>query len=194
MQRIAINVMGFDLTREVPATVEEYNALAPKRANPVVEDANFNTLYRGTFPDIRDGLCDILEKDYGVARGEDEKDGAFIKRGIATVMKDSGRTEGAVRAEIQPKLQVVADAASFPVEAAERKAGDGPAIGKRDLQNAAQMFKDGKGAAVASKLSGILGRPVEVTGDDEASVKTLARALADYRRQLAQQAEAALTA
>lgn len=195
MQRVNINVMGFDLTREVPSTIEEYNSLAPKRVNPVLEDANFNVLYRGTFPEIRDGLCEILEKSYGIARAEDEKDGVYIKRAIATIMKDSGRTEAALRAEITPKLQDVADKASFPVQAAERKASDGPAIGKRDLQNAEQMFKDGKAAAVASKLGTLLGREVNVTtGDAVADTKTLARALADYRRQLAQQAEAALTA
>lgn len=195
MQRITINVLGFEPTKEVPSTVEEYNSLAPKRANPVLEDAIDTTIYRGTSPVVRDSLCEHIEKTYGVTRinsgTEDEpkweKEGAYVKRAIATIVRDSQRTESAVRAEIAPFVQQFTDAAPFPVSVKE-STSTGPAIGKRDLARAAQVIKDGKQDAVASALAKILGRDVAT---DE---KSLARAIADHRRELAAAAEKAQNA
>lgn len=186
MQRITINVLGFEPTKEVPATVEEYNALAPKRANPVLEDAIDTTIYRGTSPVVRDALCGHLEATYGVKReGSDEdgweKEGKYVKRAIASVAASTNRTEAEVRAEIAPFVQQFTDAAPFPVATKERSS-DGPAVGKGDMKLAEQIVADGKADAVAGKLTSILGRAVA------SDAKSLARAIADNRRALAEQA------
>lgn len=188
MHRINVNVLGFTVTKEVPSTVEEYNALAPNRTNPVLEDATDTIIYRGTSPSIRDGLCEHLEKTYGIARQnsgtEDdpvwEREAVYVKRVIATLAKDRNQTEEAVRAEILPTVQSLADTAPFPVAATPRQS-DGPAIGKRDLALAEQVTKDGKHEAVAARLGEILNRKV-----DASDVKSLARAIADDRRRRAE--------
>lgn len=191
MNRISVSTLGFDLTREVPSTVDEYNALAPKRTNPVLEDAVDNILYRNTFADFRSKFLDALEKQTGIGRinhGTEEEpqwesDARFMKRIIAQQVMD-GSTEAAFRASVLPLAQQCMDAAPF--NPAEREStGTGPTIGKRDLALAAQVIKDGKANVVASKLAGILGRDVAV---DE---KSLARAIADNRRALAAAAELA---
>lgn len=190
MQTVEINVAGWTVTKNVPSTEAEYNALAPKRANACVEDANFNTIYRGTSPVVRDGICELLEAE-GVARvnhgTEDkpdwEKEGVHIKRALAQLVQDRGVSEENLRALLQPRVQKIADQAPFDPSERESK-GTGPVIGKRDLALADQIIKDGKESAIAGKLALILGR--EVATDQ----KSLARAIADNRRALAAKAEA----
>lgn len=93
-----VKSMGFEILVPVPATVDEYNALAPKRENPVLEDAVLNVLYRGVLNKFRDGLLEALEKVTGIARinagtKEEpvwEKDTTFFKRVIVEVAKQRG--------------------------------------------------------------------------------------------------------
>lgn len=188
MQRINVSTLGFDLTKEVPATTDEYNALAPKRNNPVLEDAIFNCLYRGTFVGFRAAFLDKLEAATSVTRinhgTEDapqwESDGRLIKRMIA----QSGLSEAAFRAQHQSLAQESMDAAGF--NPAEREStGQGPSIGKGDLALAATVVKDGKADVVAAALGKKLGRVVD------ADEKSLARAIADDRKARAAVAAAA---
>lgn len=191
MQQVKISVLGFAPTISVPSTPEEYNALASKRANACVEDANNNTIYRGVSPVIRDGICALLEAE-GIARKnsgtEDEpqweKEGAFTKRGIAELMSARNETEEQVRAYLAPKVQALADSDDAKFDPSERESkGPSAAYGKGDLKLAEQVIADGKGEAIAGKLSAILNEPV--VGTDP---KSLARAIAKNRKALAEKA------
>ena len=77
MKRIPVNSLGFELTRAVPDSIEEYNALAPKRDNPVLEDATANILYRSTFAKFRDALVhaplQLTRRDINVLCAEAEQ-------------------------------------------------------------------------------------------------------------------------
>ena len=191
MNRITVSTLGFELTREVPATTDEYNALAPKRTNPVLEDAIDNILYRNTFAAFRSSLLDKLEVSTGIARinhgtpeePQWESDGRLFKRMVA----QSGGTDVAFRAAHQVEAQTEMDAAPFSPAEREGGGGGGNLVGKRDLANAEQMIKDGKAGQVASKLGTLLNHPVDGT-----DAKNLARALAEYRKQVATAAEAQL--
>lgn len=191
-------VLGFVVKVAVPETVEEYNSLAPKRANAVLEDAVASTCYRSVSPVIRDGLCTVLDADapagFGVKRknfGTEEepqweKEGVFIKRAIAELMQRDNKTEEQVRADLLPHVQAVADSADakFDPSLRESTGGSGPAIGKNDLKLAAAVIADGRSVEIAGKLSALLG--VTVATDE----KSLARAIADNRRALAAKAAA----
>lgn len=189
MKRIQVSSLGFDLSREVPSSVDEYNALAPKRDNPCLEDAVANILYRSTFARFRDSFLDAIEKVTGIKRinhGTDkdpqwESDAKFLKRLIAEL----GITEEAFVEKYQKDAQAAMDAAPF--NPAEREStGEGPKVGKRDKENAVEIIKIGepKLGQVVAALAAKLGRAV---ASDEDS---LARALADFRRQKAKEREA----
>lgn len=185
-QRIEVSSLGFKLTKEVPSTVEEYNALAPKREQPCLEDAINNTLYRGTLAEFRGAVLEELGELTGVERAvvkpaateEDndvyESEGKWFNRIKAS--KGIVKNED-LPAEWSAIAQKHMDAAAFDPSAKERSS-DGPAIGKKDLAFAKELLSRGedKVAAVAGQLAAKLGR--EVATDE----KSLARALADYRR------------
>ena len=189
-QRISVSSLGFDLTKEVPSTVEEYNTLA-KRESAALEDAINNTLYRGTLAEFRSKFLEELGTLTGVARGivkpatseeaDDavyESEGKWYKRILASV-------NNVVPPDWTVLAQRIMDASAFDPSAKERSS-DGPAIGKKDLALAQELIKRGesKVAEVAAQLSTKLGRAVAT---DE---KSLARALADYRRAKAAEEEA----
>lgn len=194
-QRIKFKVLAWDVTKEVPATNEEYNALAPKRNNPVLEDATDTIIYRGTSPVVRDSVCSLLAEVTGRARinhGTDdepqwESERRYVNRVVAEHCKANNIGETEFLASLQEKVQAFADAAPFPVAEKENK-GTGPAIGKRDLELAEKVIADGKGDAVAAKLGTILNREVA------ADAKSIARALADKRKAENAAAEAKLKA
>jgi hypothetical protein len=190
MNRITVNTLGFDLTREVPSTIEEYKALAPKRTNPVLEDAVNNILYRDTFADFRDRFVTKLEESTGVKRinhGTEEEpqmesEAKYLKRLIAEKVA-AGAKETELRASWLPIAQAEMDASSFDVAERESKGGSN-LVGKRDIALAKQVITDGKADAIAAKLATILGCDVPT---DE---KSLARAIADNRRAIAEKAAA----
>lgn len=196
MQRISVSSLGFDLTKEVPSDVTEYNALAPKRENAVLEDAINNTLYRGTLAEFRSKFLEELGTLTGVERAvvkpesapdaDDatyESEGKWYKRILASV-------NGTVPANWIVLAQRIMDESSFDPSAKERSS-DGPAIGKKDLAFAEELFKRGvdKVTEVVKQLSVKLGREIVLGDDLVAAKKIVARALADYRRAKAQEEE-----
>lgn len=191
-QRIEVPSLGFNLTKEVPSTIEEYNALAPKRENAVLEDAIRNTLYRGTLAEFRGNVLEKLGKLTGVDRlvikpaaTEDDNDvyeseGKWFKR----IMAAKGITKNEdLPVEWSAIAQECMDAAAFDPSAKERSS-DGPVISKKDLAFAEELFKRGieQVRVVATQLTAKLGREVILGDDEAANKKTMARALADYRR------------
>jgi len=190
MKRIEVSSLGFTLTRSVPETCEEYNALAPKRDNPVLEDATANILYRSTFATFRDKFLEAVEKDSGVKRinsGTEkspiwESDGKFQKRVIAEL----GITEDEFVVKYQVAAQEAMDAAPFN-PAQRESTSDGPAVGKNDKKIAVEvMTRDADTIAkVTAALGAKLNRVVEATED------SIARAYADFRRAQAREQELA---
>jgi len=202
MQRVNVSSLGFNLTKEVPSTVDEYNALAPKRENAALEDAINNTLYRGTLAEFRGAVLEELGTLTGVERAvvkpaatEDDNDvfeseGKWWKRILAS--KGITKNED-IPSEWSNIAQKHMDAAGFDPSAKERSS-DGPTVGKKDLAMADELIKRGadKVAQVAAQLASKLSTPEvarEVKIDfpsDEAGAtalrKSLGRAFADYRR------------
>jgi uncharacterized protein YjbJ (UPF0337 family) len=194
-QRIEVSSLGFKLTKEVPSSVEEYNALAPKRENAVLEDAISNVLYRGTLAEFRGSVLEELGKLTGVER-------AVIKPAATEEDSDVLESEGKWFARIKASKGIVKnedlpaewtaiaqkhmDLAAFDPAVKERSS-DGPVISKKDLAFAEELFKRGveKVQEVVGQLSAKLGRAVAFGGTSEsvdADKKSVARALADYRR------------
>lgn len=188
MIREQVNSLGFDLTKEHPESVAEYNALAPKRLDACREDAVASTDYRSVFPTFRRTFLEALGEQLKIERinhGTEEKpdlekEGVWFKRMVA----GSGLSREAFTTTYKALAQQHMDAAPFDPSLREGSS-DGPAIGKRDLALAATVIKDGKADAVAAKLAAILNR--EVASDE----KSLARAIADNRRAIAAAAEQA---
>jgi hypothetical protein len=202
-QRINVSSLGFSLTKEVPSTVEEYNALAPKRENAVLEDAINNTLYRGTLAEFRGALLEELSTLTGVERGivkpatsEEADDAVYESEGKwwKRILASKGITKNEdIPSEWTVIAQRIMDAAGFDPSAKERSS-DGPAIGKKDLAMADELIKRGpeKVAQVAAQLAAKLSTPeaarevkIDFADDDAGKLslrKSLGRAFADYRR------------
>lgn len=189
MKRIPVSTLVFDLTREVPETIEEYNGLAPKRENPVLEDATATILYRSTFAKFRDTFLDAIEKETNIPRQnfgtEKEPQWESDKRYLNRVIASLGLTEESFAEKYQALAQEHMDKAPF--NPSEREASDGPTIGKKDKALAEELVKRGeeKVAQVAAILSAKLGRAVAT------DVDSLARAFADNRRAEAKKVEEA---
>jgi hypothetical protein len=192
MIRQEVSTAGFTLTKEVPGSVEEYNSLAPKRVNAVLEDAVANTLYRAVFAGFRADLADAIATDSGIARktkkvGEkevfDESEGKYLAR----VQAELGLDDDAFAAKYQSTAQSIMNSIAFDPSVRESTASTGPRIGKNDLKLANELIA--RGADTVARVAGLLGAVLNRTvATDE---KSLASAFADKRRaDAARQAEA----
>ena len=191
MRKQKVSTSGWELDWNVPENEQEYNSLAPKRIEPMREDAVNNTWYRSGAPKLRDGLCEYLERVTGVVRtnaGTDdkpdwEKEGAFIKRSIAEYLKaqnldpaSKANTE-TFRAQHQAQVQAILDGIAF--DPSEREStGTGPSIAKTYTAWAAQAVTKDGGKHLAELLGVALNAPVTLTGDAAADTVTLAKAIA----------------
>lgn len=205
MKNATVSSLGFDLNKQVPESVAEYDQLA-RRPNAALEDAVDSCLYRGTFAEFRSLFlhgCDEddsgpalvgVDKQTGIdrltkvtknAKGEevevwDESEAVYWKRVVAT--KFGGDIEAAVR-EFQSHAQAAMDRAAFDPSVKERKAAGPKTIAKTYIAIAKQAVADGKGQRLADLLAGHLGRAVALTGDVDTDVATLSRAIADREAQ-----------
>ena len=191
MRKQAVNSSGWELSWNVPATTDEYNSLAPKRENPVLEDAINNTWYRAGANKFRDALCEYLERVTGVTRineGTDEKpvwekEGIFIKRAITGFLQAAGKDPSAksnveeFRMQHQSAVQGLLDGIAF--DPSEREStGTGPSIAKTYTAWATQAVTKDGGKRLAELLGVALNAPVTLTGDAAADTVTLAKAIA----------------
>jgi hypothetical protein len=190
MKRIEVSSLGFTLTRSVPETNEEYNALAPKRDNPVLEDATSNILYRSTFATFRSSFLNAVEKDSGVKRRNSgtekdpvwESDGKYLK----FLLVQLNFTDDEFVAKYQALAQEQMDAAPF--NPAQRESNsDGPAVGKNDQKIAAEVMT--RDADTIAKVTAALGAKLNRVVD--ATAESIARAYADFRRAQAKEQELA---
>lgn len=197
-----VSTMDFELDILVPGSIEEYNSLAPKRDNPVLEDAILNIVYRGILNKFRDEFLDRLEKVTGVARGnsgtEDEpvweKPAPYYARVKATVAQQRGldpaakATNDALIAEWTPLAQEVIS--TFKFNPAEREATGGtPSLSKKYRKWAEEAFERGVAQKVAAALTA-KGYPVEFSGDKEKDIVALARAITANEKAKAEAAKA----
>lgn len=186
-----VTSQGFDLNFLVPETTDEYNSLAPKRLNPVLEDAILSTWYRNGANRFRDALCEHLEKEVGIARtntGTEDKpvwepEGKFVKRASIAWQTAQGLEVGskagedAFYAHFTPAAQTILDGIKF--DPSEREAvGAQPAISKAALKLAEEIITKGKGQTAIDSLNKLLGTSSALTGDSAVDVKTLAKAIA----------------
>lgn len=203
-----VSTMGFELQVLVPATNDEYNGLAPKRVNPVLEDAVLNIIYRGVLNKFRDkfldelGKLDIADQSGAVVKiarinhgTEDEpqweKDSVYFKRFLATVATRRGldpaaeATKTVLMSELTPLAQKTIDAVKFDPTAEERTGGN--LIAKTYLEWAQIAVKKGydandKGSAAwlnVRLVKALNTEPVTFKdGDDEGNVKLLAKQIA----------------
>lgn len=187
-----VNSLGFDLNYSVPATVDEYNGLAPDRVNPCLEDAILSTWYRNGANKFRDKLCDFIEKASGVKRinaGTDEEpkwenEGKYIKRAIVEVAKARGLDPAgkgvaeSIRAEWQADAQKILDGIPFDPKEAVREGGSN-LVAKMYIEWATKAVANGSASRLAGLLSKALNSEVVITGtDNEADIKVLAKAIA----------------
>lgn len=191
MKSVTVSSQGFELNYSVPATIEEYNSLAPKRDNPVLEDAVQNILYRNVFNKFRDALVTKLEEISGVARinsgSEDEpkweSEGKYMRRMMAEVAVKRNldpaakSTRDTLLAEWTPLAQEILSAIKF--DPAEREStGSAPTIAKTYLAWATQAVTADGGSKLAGLLAKALSNPVPLTGDKDTDISTLAKAIA----------------
>lgn len=191
MRKQVVSSMGMELNWNVPESASEYNSLAPKRADAVLEDAINSTWYRSGANKLRDQFCEWLEKNTGVARvnngTEDdpkwEQEGKYIKRVIVAVAEQRGldvnakSTRDALLAEWTPAAQGLLDAIKF--DPSEREATGGqPQLAKTYINWATQAVKTGKGQALADMLAKLNNTTITLSGNEEADVTTLAKAIA----------------
>lgn len=197
-----------DLTFTVPSTVEEYNALDPKRVaaggNPVVEDAVDNIMKHKVLGGFRSDFLDALEEKYKIARinkGTEkeprwEADAVYMNRVIATLneqrnssgtpLTDAFKKE--IVAELRDLAQTTLSAQKFTVAGREPGAGGTP-VGKNDTKLATDAWNEtgADGAKKIVKLAALLGRALgrEVVvdlNDQDGSIKNVAIALRDKRK------------
>lgn len=187
-----VSSQGFELNYLVPETTEEYNSLAPKRNNPVLEDAILSTWYRNGANKFRDALCEHLEKVTGVARlnlGTDddpkwEQEGKFIKRVIVALATQAGIDPASNEAKtsfytrFQADAQAILNMNKFDPSERESTGGGGGLVAKLYIGWATTAVKNGNASKLAAMLSKVLNQPIPVTGDEVEDIKTLSKGIA----------------
>lgn len=209
---IKVSSLGFvDLDYSVPATIEEYNALAPKRNNPILEDAIDNIIKHKVLSQFRNKFLDAVEVKYkdieGSARqnfGTEktpkwEQDMPYFNRLIALVVTHEGGSPsdaGAVAkvlGDLRGLAQETLSAQKFNVADREPSTA-GPSVAKMYTEWAEEAFTKG----VHEKLLGFLNKAcntsVAFTGDVAADKATLAKAIATNEKRKRDLAAAATKA
>lgn len=189
-QRIKVSSLGFDdLTKEVPSSNEEYNALDPKRENAVLEDAVDNIMKHTVLSRFRSSFLDKLGKKYSVEQinhGTDEapqweSDAKYKNRiMIAGITADGGSPTDATavakfHADNLSLAQECLDEVKFSV-AGTRTGGTAPQkVGKQDLATAQDSIDKG----VSEKFAALLGRKLNRTVEN--NQESIALAIKDVR-------------
>jgi len=209
---IKVSSLGFvDLDYSVPSTIEEYNALAPKRVNPILEDAIDNIIKHKVLSQFRNKFLDAVEAKYkdieGSARqnfGTEktpkwEPDMPYFNRLIALVVSHNGGTPsdaGAVAAvigELRALAQTTLTEQKFNVAEREPSTAS-PSVAKMYTEWADEAFAKG----VQEKLLGFLNKAcnmsVAFTGDVTADKASLAKAIATNEKRKRDLAAAATKA
>lgn len=203
-QRIKVSSLGFnDLSKEVPSTNEEYNALDPKRENAVLEDAVDNVMKHNVLSRFRTGFLDkagaVEPKVERINHGDEENpnwesDGKYMKRLMTIRITAAGGNPAdasAVAGFYSSNLalaQEVLDSVAFTVAAREGTGSAPTKVGKADLALGQKAVDEGKAEKFAKLLGAKLNRDVPATAEG------IAYALKDKRKQEADAAAIAAAA
>ena len=191
MKEYTVESLGVDVKVSVPSTVEEYNDLAKRGNDAVLDDAIGNIIYRSTLARFRDKFVTALIAHSGIPLltkvvGKDKTTGADISEVIETELKYVQRVclEKGVEAEtFQSIADEVCRTLTFDPSSAPRVGT--PKKTPQVYLDAAKSIID-KGADALSnacaKLGKILG--ITVTPELEPLAKAIqARELAKRREQ-----------
>lgn len=203
-QRIKVSSLGWnDLSKEVPSTNGEYNALDPKRENPVLEDAVDNIMKHRVLSvfrtDVLDKLGDVEPKIARLNFGDEETpnwetDGKYMKRLMTQRIQAAGGdpTDAAAVTKFYADNAAVAqsslDAVTFAIAAREATGSAPTKVGKADLALGQKAMDEGKAEKFAALLGTKLNRVVPATAEG------IAYALKDKRKMEADAAVAAAAA
>lgn len=209
---IKVSSLGFvDLDYSVPSTVEEYNALAPKRNNPILEDAIDNIIKHKVLSQFRNKFLDAVEVKYkdipGSARqnfGTEktpkwEPDMPYFNRLIALVVASEGGSASdagavaAVIAQLRELAQTTLSAQVFNVAEREPSTAS-PSVAKMYTEWADEAFSKGVQEKLLGFLNKACGSTLAFVGDDSADKATLAKAIATNEKRKRDLAAAATKA
>lgn len=190
MKQRKYSSLGLDINLSVPSSVEEFNTLAKSTvadANPCLDEATNNVIYRGVLAEFRDTFLHgrAEDKEKGVAAIQGVEQSTNIERKSEVVMKDGKavqkdgadvekytETEGdyfkRVCAEkgVEPSsftalAQQVADALVFDPSASERKPSLPKKLPKDILEKA--TAKVGQGEEAFHKVAKLIAKDLAET-------------------------------
>jgi hypothetical protein len=188
MKSIIVNSQGFELTWSVPETNEEYNSLAPKRNNPVLEDATSLIFLHSAATKFRDQLSTKLGELTSIKRvvtdDDEETQGKHIRRVFVETAKARGLDPQAkaardqLTAEWTPLAQSIMSGIVF--DPSDREATGGtPKVAKIYSEWATKAVLADGGAKLATLLGKVLNITIDLSGQsNEEKVVTLARNIA----------------
>ena len=158
-----VNTLGINYSVQVPASVDEYNKLAPKRSNPVLEDAIDNVWYRGGAAEARDTLYNGVLKAKSTARPKVSINGKDVDAPATRANITALLGDGETLESYGYILEEWATGFEFDPSVAERSSSVTitKAVEVSLKKLIATMGLDG----TASKLSTITGKPVAATED-----------------------------
>lgn len=178
-----VNSLQMAFTVSVPSSIEEYDRLA-KQDGAALKSAVDNALYRGYFNDFRPAFTAAVEKETGIMQERNadndvvEKEAPYMNRVVATLAKNENISDlNAVRARFAPLAQQTADSIVFDPSAKERTGSGSNLVAKTYLKIANEAFEGGKLAALSAKLAS-LGFPSTISDDKDASILSVAKAIA----------------
>jgi len=185
------NSLGQKFKVMSPETIEENDRLA-KQEGATLEGAVWNEFYRGVFPCWRPLFCAKLEEVTGIVRsrdaegnpiGEDRNESAYCNRVYATVAKQDGTDLDTAKAKFAGIAQECADHEDcrYDPSVKERKGGGSNLVPKTWHDIAKDAAAKGILANVSEKLAK-LGYPSTVTGNDDASILSVAKAITARER------------
>jgi hypothetical protein len=193
--------MGFDLTVQVPSSIDEYDQLA-KKAGAALESANLNVLYRSVFAKFRSAFAEAVENNSGIARATEavnnadgtpkvdpdtkepvlkftETESKYFDRACAQLHKQGAFASAeAAAASFLPTAQATIASIAFDPSETERAPAGPKVVAKAYTKLAEQAQASGKLDALAMQLQEKLG----ATWTVEVTVDSVARAVAEDQR------------
>lgn len=214
MESTTIKIMGIACTYLIPGNLAEAIACPGSSEEVVYKHFLKQELYHGSYGNIRAKVSDMLEasgfarksylKGKEVTQAEDaegnkvwtnesgkpltetqieaietETDMVMFKRWVAETQPTDS--------EVSALVQAAADACPFNPQKRERSGGGEKKANKTNLKIATEIADNGGLERVAAQLSVDLGYDIDVTGDRDAAINTLALAIGENEKREAQE-------
>jgi hypothetical protein len=193
--------MGFDLSVNVPSSIDEYDTLA-KKVGAALESANLNVLYRSVFAKFRSAFAEAVENNSGIARETEavlkadgtpkvddetkepvlkftETEDKYFKRACAQLAKQGAFASAeAAAASFLPLAQETIATIAFDPSESERAPSGPKTVAKAYTKLAEQAQASGKLETLAMQLQEKLGATWYV----EVTIDSVARAVSEDQR------------